>query len=187
MSPLRANESPEYTSNAPEPLTKPPPCTHTSTGRRPLSMPGVLIFRFRQSSPSGSTECGPRILAGGTVIGCGADAPCVVASRTPAHGGGAAGGRQRSALANGTPRNTATPLCHRPRSRPAVVGTDAVSTSGGQRDDDTGRRRQRDRVDVPKAGGAEQFGPFGLITLRTLANTVIASSSDSWCDTWEIT
>ena len=44
-SPRAASDAPSYQGVAPLPVTKAPPCIHTSTGRRAPSQPGVNTFR----------------------------------------------------------------------------------------------------------------------------------------------
>ncbi|MGX1371132.1 hypothetical protein RKD19_006491 [Streptomyces canus] len=74
----------------PAPVVRPPPCSHTTTGRgRAGRAPsGVVTPRWRQSSsvlpPGTSPACCGQALAGR------------VASRTPDQGAGRRGGAQRS-------------------------------------------------------------------------------------------
>src|SRR5882724_6042427 len=85
------------------------------------------MFRDRQSSLIGRSR--PAISAFG---GCGHTGPKLFATRTPAHGSGGWGGRQRNAptgaAAYGMPRKTVSE-----RSRPAMPSTSPDSVSTGKR------------------------------------------------------
>src|SRR6059036_3256116 len=101
----------------------PPPWIHTITGRPAAPGSGVHTLRLRQSSP---TTSGLKYLVRsglGSSVGCGQPAPDVVASRTPDHGAGGCGGRNRLApnggAAYGMPLNAVTPFALSARTRPS--------------------------------------------------------------------
>src|SRR5690606_28514861 len=127
--PWRAKAWPSYTGTAEEPRVRAPPCSHTSTGRRARGDgSGVHTLRLRQPSPA--TNGSERYCANASEYGgFGAVGPNAPASRTPSHGSGGTGGRNRrgpnGGAAYGMPRYTATPRSHLPRTAPwgvAVTG-----------------------------------------------------------------
>ena len=90
-SPVRARLVPSTTGREADPVEKPPPCSHTMTGRlRPSPSAGVNTFSTRQSSPSAGPsgrEAAPTV--------CGAVGPQARASRMPVHAAGLVGGMNR--------------------------------------------------------------------------------------------
>ena len=117
-SPCRANAAPSYSGSLAEPRKKPPPCTHTMTGKpAPSSAGGAHTLTARQSSPPSRGASAFAVRAS-----CSAMGAKVVASRRPDHGNAGTGAAKRSAprgaWAYGTPRKTRTPWSHRPRSWP---------------------------------------------------------------------
>ena len=87
-------------------MPNPPPWMRNSTGRDPSSAAGVHTLRTRQSSPSIPSVCGmPNTVRtsanlppwGGPAL-CGLAGPGVSASRTPGHGAGGSGARNRAGM-----------------------------------------------------------------------------------------
>src|SRR4051812_44781027 len=109
MSPRRTRFPPSYITGEAEPELKPPPCSHTITGRLPWT-PEVQTLSARQSSPSetpgGSLGTAARMTAGmGAPFGLvwGELEPNNSAGRTPAHLAGGCGGMKRLAPPVGAP------------------------------------------------------------------------------------
>src|SRR5215467_12032664 len=101
---------------------KPPPWSHTMTGKRVRAGTGVHTLRYRQSSVELATmtsDCGQRL-------------PGAVALRVPVHGEAGCGGRQRKrpegGAAYGIPRKERTPPMTSPRSTPPATFTELGST-----------------------------------------------------------
>src|ERR1700719_2006795 len=93
---VRARLAPARIGPEPDPDEKPPPCSHTMTGRlRGPPTAGVDTFNTRQSSLSGRDPERPAPAA--TV--CGAVGPYASASRVSVHGTGLVGGMKRFLLA----------------------------------------------------------------------------------------
>jgi hypothetical protein len=114
---------PWYQGTELDPVWKPPPWIHTSTGRWPSSAVGVATFRNRQSS-DWSKRPAPS-MASRPPTPCGAMAPKRLPSRTPDHGSTGWGGLKRSGptggAANGMPRNIHTPSRSMPLTSPDFV------------------------------------------------------------------
>ena len=95
----------------PAPLTNAPPWIQNMTGRFASSSAGVVTLRVRHCASSHVGGAAPSIFSSGDGS-CGANGLACVASSTPSHGTGGAGGRKRSlptgGAANGMPRNTLT-------------------------------------------------------------------------------
>src|ERR1700680_4859464 len=89
--PLDARRLPENSALAPVPVVNPPPCSHTMTGRRLSSRPGVQTLRFRQSSSDLVGSLGK--LKPGTGGVWGEIGPQAAAMRVPAHGLGGSAAR----------------------------------------------------------------------------------------------
>lgn len=110
-------------------MEKPPPCSHTITGRLPWSlMSGVQMFRFWQllSVPVSSDGAEPPNMAP-----CGDVGPYAFASKTPSHGSTSCAGLNRSsAVAYGMPRYRKTLSCRAPRTSPYVVRTSESPDTG---------------------------------------------------------
>jgi hypothetical protein len=107
------------------PVMKLPPWNHTSTGSGDAPREAhTLSERHASSSHALTSSSGRTVAMPGP---CGAAGPNAAASRVPGHGRGGSGGRQRGALANGTPRNTASAPSSRPSTRPAVVATVGIT------------------------------------------------------------
>src|SRR6476469_4334977 len=99
--PLRARLAPWIEGPEPEPVAKPPPCSHTITGRLlPPVSEGVYTLRTRQSSPCAG-EFGLGVAFG--LPACGAVGPYTRASRTPDHLAGLAAGWKRFLPVGGAP------------------------------------------------------------------------------------
>ncbi len=96
--PRAASLPPSVTWAVLEPLTKPPPWIHTSTGSfLPAAAAGAQMLRYKQSSFSGWLEA----VLSQDMRFCMQSLPYWVASRTPLQAAGAAGARQRSAPTGG--------------------------------------------------------------------------------------
>src|SRR4051812_1085354 len=97
--PSAVNGAPWYSGMDPDPNTNAPPWIHTMTGQGPAgadSPAGANTLSTRQSSPDETLSVTPVNI---TVRGSrdwAATAPNRVASRTPVHGAGGWGGRNRS-------------------------------------------------------------------------------------------
>ena len=91
-SPARASLVPSTMRPEPDPVEKPPPCSHTMTGRfAPLPSAGVNTFSTRQSSLS----AGAPVPVAAALTVWGAVEPNASASRVPVHGAGLVGGMKR--------------------------------------------------------------------------------------------
>src|SRR5678815_3339385 len=101
--PSCANGAPLYSGVDPEPMTNAPPWIQTITGQLPrvcaASGPaGANTLSSRQSSLDGILSVIPLSSAICEVRDCSATGPNAVASRSPRHGAGGSGGRNRSCL-----------------------------------------------------------------------------------------
>src|SRR3954469_23270798 len=127
ISPRRANDAPWYIGIEPEPVTKAPPWSQTTTGRRASSGAGVQTLSVRQSSLGAATMLRPLVTALAACMACG---PKRVASRRPVQDSGGWGGANRNGpsggRAYGTPRKTTTPRSSSPWRLPYPVVTVVV-------------------------------------------------------------
>src|SRR5215510_1418530 len=120
--------APSRIASEPVPYEKPPPWSHTITGRpRPAPRAGVHTFRTRQSSASAGALRRARATA------CGAVGPYARASRMSVQGTGLIGGMNRFFPAvdapYGMPLKTLMPSVTVPRTRPADVVATTLSVS----------------------------------------------------------